>query len=612
MCGIVGYLGNQQAQGVLMDCLARLEYRGYDSAGMATLNGDQLAVRRSAGTNAGLQQLLQSSPLDGCLGIAHTRWASHGEASDVNAHPHADCSGAIAIVHNGIIENYIDIRRELEAKGHRLVSQTDSEVIAHLIEMNFDGDLQVAVKKSLTQLRGSYAIAVISKHAPEQIVVARHGGPPLVVGHSVDGLFISSDISAILHYSRDIQILEDGEIAVLTRNGVNIYLLDSGDQVARKPIRIAWDASAADKGSYPHYMLKEIYEQPRAVLDTIKGQLNAVDETIGFLDAGFPNTAEFADMKRLSILACGSSWHAGLVGKYLIESIAGIPVDVDIASESRYRPLAHMPEKLVIGISQSGETADTLAALKEARRAGAKILSICNVIGSSIGRESDAVVLTHAGPEIGVASTKTFTCQLVALVLVAISLGVSNGKLSKQAAQALLRELMQLPELIERILLQNDHLVELSQLFSRASNALFLGRGIMHPIAVEGALKLKEISYIHAEGYAAGELKHGPIALIDRYLPVVVIATEGMLYEKVLAAIQEVKARSGIVVVIANEGDSRISEVADHVFYIPKTQEFLMPILAAIPLQLLAYHIAVSRGYDVDKPRNLAKSVTVE
>ena len=611
MCGIVGYLGTQQAQGVLMDCLARLEYRGYDSAGMATLNEGKLSVRRSAGSNSGLQQLLQRSPLAGQLGIAHTRWASHGEATDVNAHPHADCSGAIAIVHNGIIENYREIRRELQAGGHVLISQTDSEVIAHLIEMNFAGDLETAVRQSLSQLRGSYAIAVISQYAPDQIVVARNGGPPLVVGHSKEGLFISSDISAILHYSRDIQILEDGEIAVITRDGTSICMLN-GDQVTREPTRIAWEAGAADKGQYPHYMLKEIFEQPRAVMDTVKGQLATLDDLSQSPELGFMKSAEFAFTNRLSILACGSSCHAGMVGKYLIETLAGIPVDVDIASESRYRPLANRPEKLVIGISQSGETADTLAALKEARQHGAKVLGICNVVGSSIGRESDALVLTQAGPEIGVASTKTFTCQIVALYLVAIALGTAKGNLSNEQAQSLVAELLQLPDQIELILQQDDHIQTLAPLFAAATNALFLGRGIMHPIAVEGALKLKEISYIHAEGYAAGELKHGPIALIDKSMPVVVIATEGVLYEKVLAAIQEVKARSGVVVVVATEGDTRIAEVADHVIYIPKANDLLMPILAAVPLQLLSYHIAVNRGHDVDKPRNLAKSVTVE
>jgi glucosamine--fructose-6-phosphate aminotransferase (isomerizing) len=607
----VGYLGTQQAQSVLMDCLARLEYRGYDSAGMATLNSGKLGVRRSAGANSGLQRLLQSSPLEGNLGIAHTRWASHGEANDLNAHPHADCSGTIAIVHNGIIENYRELRDELESGGHVLASQTDSEIIAHLIERNFDGDLERAVMKSLAQLRGSYAIAVISQHAPEQIVIARHGGPPLVVGHSVDGLFIASDISAILHYSRDIQILEDGEIAVITRNGANICLLN-GDHVTRKPIRISWEAGAADKGTYPHFMLKEIFEQPRAVMDTIKAQVMSFGDSISFPSAEFMTIAEFADISRLTILACGSSWHAGLIGKYLIESIAGVSVDVDIASEYRYRPLADSPDKLVIGISQSGETADTLAALKAAKTNGAKILAICNVVGSSIGREADAFVLTHAGPEIGVASTKTFTCQIASLALVAISLGIANKKLSVEAAQALLAQLMELPALIESVLQQNAALAELARIFESSTSALFLGRSIMYPIAVEGALKLKEVSYIHAEGYPAGELKHGPIALIDRNLPVVVIATEGKLYEKVLAAIQEVKARSGRVVVIATEYDKRISGMVDQVFHVPKTNELLMPILVAIPLQLLAYHVAVRRGYDVDKPRNLAKSVTVE
>lgn len=611
MCGIVGYLGKKEAQSILLDCLGRLEYRGYDSAGIATLSEGKLGLRHSVGKNSQLQSLLEQAPLPGQLGIAHTRWATHGKATDNNSHPHTDCSGSIAIVHNGIVENHFELREMLRAEGHVFDSQTDSEVIAHLIESNISEGLEKAVQKTLPLLHGSYAIAVISQQEPDKIIVARSGGPPLVIGHCDSGLLISSDISAILHYTRDIQILENDEIAVITHEGAKIILL-SGQQVHRDITRFMWDQDAAEKGDFAHMMLKEIYEQPKAVINTIRGQNFLPEGQMFFPHAELSSDASFGKIDRITLLACGSSWHAALVGKYLIESISGTQVDVDISSEYRYRPHLDAPGNLVIGISQSGETADTLCALKEAKTRGSRILSICNVAGSSMSRESDGVIYTHAGPEIGVAATKTFSCQLTALTLFAVSLGLAKQKISATEAEEFMQSLLQLPQKIEKVLKQDHKLAILAKLLDNTTNALFLGRGILFPLAVEGALKLKEISYIHAEGYPAGELKHGPIALIDESMPVVVIATKGSLYEKVMTSIEEIKARGGSLIVIASEGDQRISKIVEHVFYVPDTEELLMPILMAVPLQLLAYHVAVQRGCDVDKPRNLAKSVTVE
>jgi len=615
MCGIVGYLGKQQAQGILLDCLERLEYRGYDSAGIATIDKGKLGRQRCAGKTAALQSLLMRNPLRGGIGIAHTRWATHGSPTDNNSHPHTDCTGKLAIVHNGIIENYSELKEQMEKDGHHFVSQTDSEVIAHLIESrlaaNIKGGLKAAVMEALTLVQGTYALAVISQQHADRIVVARSGGPPMVIGHAEDGLYISSDITAILHYTRDIQILEDYEIAEIRRGNAAITLLD-GTPVDRSIIRIAWKQNAAGRNGFPHFMLKEIHEQPQAVLDTIHGQNLLAGGGVSFPQALYTTTNEFRLTRRVTILACGSSWHAGLVGKHLIESISRTPVDVEIASEYRFRPQFPQVGTLAIGISQSGETADTLGALKTARDSGAGILAICNMNGSSMGREADGVIYTHAGPEIGVASTKTFTCQLTALVLFAISLGLANGDLSARSAGALLQDLLHLPLLIQRILAQNEKLAALAQLFDNATNALYLGRGVLYPLAIEGALKLKEISYIHAEAYPAGELKHGPIALIDRNIPIVVIATQGPLYEKLITAIQEVKARDGKVIVMATEGDRKIGSIAENVFYLPSTTELLMPILMAVPLQLLAYHIAARRGCEIDQPRNLAKSVTVD
>lgn len=564
---------------------------------------------RSVGKNAALEALLEKTPMRGNLGIAHTRWATHGRPADSNAHPHTDCTRTIAIVHNGIIENHLELRTRLESEGHHFISQTDSEVIAHLIESEYTGDLELSVKKAVGQLQGAYALAAICQREPDRIVAARNGGPPLVIGHGDGALFLASDINAIIHYTRDIQILEDGEVVVVSSEGARIIGFN-GSIITRPPTQVAWLEHAMEKNGYDHFMLKEIHEQPQAITNTLSGQ----KITAGEVD--FPewqqSPQELAGVEKISLVACGTSWHAALVGKYLIEFIARTSVDVDIASEYRYRPHVNERRNLVVGISQSGETADVLGALSESRKRDSRIVAICNVMGSSMSREADGVIYTCAGPEIGVASTKTFTCQLTALLLLAIKTGRAKNTLTAVEAVKLLQELAHLPRLIERILAQSVILEDYARLFKNHSNALYLGRGIHFPLAIEGALKLKEISYIHAEGYPAGELKHGPIALIENGLPVVVLAPLGRLYGKVMASIEEVKARDGMVIALASEGDDDIAARVNHVFYLPKTSELLTPVLAAVPLQLLAYHIAVQRGCDVDKPRNLAKSVTVE
>ena len=611
MCGIVGYLGRQQAQDILLDCLGRLEYRGYDSVGMAAIEDGKLATLRNAGDHSKFLKLAARNPLPGHVGIAHTRWATHGRATTDNSHPHTDCHGEIAIVHNGIIENHLDLREELESDGHRFLSQTDSEVIAHLLESNISAGPKAAVREVVSRLEGSYALAMICQSDPARIIIVRHGGPPLVIGHCEDGIIVSSDIAAILHYTRDIQVLEDNEIAELTAAGADISIVD-GTQVTRPKIQIAWENDAAEKRGFDHFMLKEIHEQPQAVISTIRGQNLHADGSVSFPHAELLDAKECHAAPRISMVACGSSWHAALVGKYLIEKLAGTFVNVDLASEYRYRPELDSSDKLVIGISQSGETADTLGALSTARARGARVVSICNFAGSTMCRESDGVIYTHAGPEIGVASTKTFLCQLTAMLLMAIGLAVSKGKLSASAARGMHRELLKLPFLIKRVLGEEEKLTLLAEHFDEYSNALYIGRGNLYPIAIEGALKLKEISYIHAEAYAAGELKHGSIALIDSRMPVVALATQGPDYARVVSAIQEIKARDGIVTAIATEGDGRIAGMADHVFYLPKAPDNLMPMLMAVPLQLLAYYIARRRECPIDKPRNLAKSVTVE
>ena len=609
MCGIVGYIGKQDAVPILLDCLGRLEYRGYDSAGIGIIENGHLKICRSVGKNSELRKLLTSDPVHGNIGITHTRWATHGNPSVKNAHPHTDCTGSLAIVHNGIIENHSIIRRKLEMSGHRFSSQTDSEVIAHLFET--DEDIESIAKKTLPTLEGAYALAVMSEKSPDQILVARNGGPPIVIGYSDEGCFIASDITAILQYTRDIRTLEDGEIALVYKDNVRIVKFN-GQSVKRSSTRVSLETKIIDKAGYSHFMLKEIYEQPEAIINTVQGQKVSKSGKIGFPEGGFLNDTSIASINRISIVACGTSWHAALVGKYILEFLTKTPVSVDVASEYRYRPHIFEKQSLVIGISQSGETADTLGAIKEARRRGARVLSICNVPGSSMTRESDGVIYTHAGPEIGVASTKSFTCQLVSLMLFAISFGQSKGLIVPGEAKKLLNELLELPHLINKILEKDPEISRLAELIQNFPNVLYLGRGIHYPLAVEGALKLKEISYIHAEGYPAGEMKHGPIALIDKHMPVIIIAPMDRLYGKTIATIEEVKARDGIVIALANEGDTTIASKVDHVFYLPNASELLSPVLAAIPLQLLAYHIAIQRGCDVDKPRNLAKSVTVE
>ncbi len=604
MCGVVGYVGNRDAVPLLLDGLRRLEYRGYDSAGLAVIEDGRLEVRRSEGKIGNLERAVLRHPLQGGVGVAHTRWATHGPPSEANAHPHRDCSGSVAVVHNGIIDNHATLRRELEAGGHAFRSQTDSEVIAHLIERSADDGLEAAVRRATTGLRGAYALGIISARAPGVLVGVRNGGAPLVVAVGADGLLLASDVNAVLAHTHDVVILDDGEMAVLSGAGVRIVRLD-GAAVHKATTRIAWDASAAGKDGYPHFMLKEIHEQPRTIAATARA-LRDVGDTLGLGDE------VLAGVDRVLAVACGTSWHAALVGKHMIETLARVPVEVDIASEFRYRTPITGANTLTVAVTQSGETADTLGALRRAKSQGSRGVAICNVVGSSISREADAVVYTRVGPEIGVASTKTFTGQLAALYLLAVRLGRARGTLSAAEARVLLGELQALGSLAEAVLAQGDEVARLAPALASYAGFLYLGRGINHPVALEGALKLKEISYTHAEGHAAGELKHGPIALVDPKMAVVALAPEGRLYEKVLGNIEEVKARNGLVIAVATEGDDEIATVADHVLTVPGTSELLTPILCAIPLQLLAYHIAVQRGCDVDQPRNLAKSVTVE
>ncbi len=617
MCGIVGYIGPRKAVPIILDGLKRLEYRGYDSAGVAVLEADDcLAVRRAQGKLRNLEDALRLSPIDGSYGIGHTRWATHGRPTEENAHPHRDCHGDIVVVHNGIVENYLSLKHQLTAEGHKFVTETDTEVIAHLVEKYFDGNLENAVRDAVRQLRGVFALAVISRKDPRKIVAARLG-PPVVVGLGDGEYFVASDVPALLSHTRDMFFLADGDVAVLTESGV--HLTDfNGRPVKRQVSHILWDPIMAEKGGYKHFMLKEIFEQPRAVRDTTLGRVGQESGRI-FLDEMDISPREFKEFRSVRIVACGTSWHAALAGKFMIERLARIPVEVDYGSEFRYRDPIVGKDTLTVVISQSGETADTLAAQREAKQKGSKTLAICNVVGSMITREAAGTIITHAGPEIGVASTKAFTGQLTALFLLAMHLGQAREKMDESTSRCLVEKLLHVPSQLEDILRRESIYEELTKVLFRSSDFLYLGRGIHFPIALEGALKLKEISYIHAEGYPAGEMKHGPNALIDENLPTVVLAscdpadeTSRLLYEKTLSNIQEVKAREGKVVAIVCEGDKEVTKVADHVITIPTTHELLLPILEVVPLQLLAYHIAVRRGCDVDQPRNLAKSVTVE
>jgi len=617
MCGIVGYIGTRKAVPIILEGLKRLEYRGYDSAGLAVYCEDeQLAVRRAKGKLHNLEEAIGTNPVDGTFGIGHTRWATHGRPTEENAHPHRDCQGNIVVVHNGIVENYLTLKHKLEGEGHLFKTETDTEIIAHLVEKYFEGNLEQAVRKSVKDLNGVFALAVISKSDPNKIVAARNG-PPVVIGIGDNEYFVASDVPAILSHTRDMFFLADGDMAVLTPEGVRLSDFD-GRVVNRQITRVLWDPIMAEKGGYKHFMLKEIFEQPRAVRDTTLGRVGQETGRI-FLEEMDIAEAEFARFKQVKIIACGTSWHSALAGKFLIEKLARIPVEVDYGSEFRYRDPIVSDETLTVVISQSGETADTLAAQREAKQKGAKTLAICNVVGSMITREAAGTIITHAGPEIGVASTKAFTCQLTALFILAMYLGQRNGYLDESSSRCLVQELLRVPGKLETVLSHDAVYESLARDLHRATDFLFLGRGIHFPIALEGALKLKEISYIHAEGYPAGEMKHGPNALIDEKLPVVVLATHDpsnqesrLLYEKTLSNIQEVKAREGIVVALATEGDEHVRKLADYVIDIPAASDLVTPVLEIVPLQLLAYHIAVRRGCDVDQPRNLAKSVTVE
>ncbi|HZT40350.1 MAG TPA: glutamine--fructose-6-phosphate transaminase (isomerizing) [Bryobacteraceae bacterium] len=617
MCGIVGYIGERKAVPIILDGLKRLEYRGYDSAGVAVLDeNSQLAIRRASGKLRNLEDCVRLSPIDGAYGIGHTRWATHGRPTEENAHPHRDCTGNIVVVHNGIVENYLALKHKLQAEGHKFVTETDTEVIAHLIEKYFTGNLEQAVREAVQVISGVFALAIISKSDPNKIVAVR-SGPPVVIGLGDGEYFVASDVPAILNHTRDMFFLSDGDMAILTPEGV--HLTDfSGRAVKRQVSHILWDPIMAEKGGYKHFMLKEIFEQPRAVRDTMLGRVGQESGRI-FLDEMDIAPQEFARFESIRIIACGTSWHAALAGKFIIEKLARIPVEVDYSSEFRYRDPIVDSRTLTVVISQSGETADTLAAQREAKQKGSKTLAICNVVGSMITREAAGTLMTHAGPEIGVASTKAFTSQLTALFILAMYLAQSRETISPEQSRALVQELLRIPGKLEATLSQDAIYDEMVKQLFRASDFLYLGRGIHFPIALEGALKLKEISYIHAEGYPAGEMKHGPNALIDGNLPVVVLATcdpvnpeSRIRYEKTLSNIQEVKAREGIVVAVACEGDDEVAKIADHVIYVPPSDELLLPIIEIVPLQLLAYHIAVRRGCDVDQPRNLAKSVTVE
>src|SRR6266481_4814036 len=624
MCGIVGYVGKKQVVPIILEGLRRLEYRGYDSAGIAVAgNGDMLQIRRAEGKLRNLEEVIRLKPLDGSYGIGHTRWATHGRPTEENAHPHRDCTGKIVVVHNGIVENYLSLKRKLIEEGHRFSTETDTEVIAHLIEKylfhksnGHRPTLEEAVRKTVNELTGVFALAVISVEEPDKIIAARNG-PPVVIGLGDNEYFVASDVPAILYHTRDLFFLNDGDLAVITPAGVQLMDFE-GNPVTRQVQHITWDPIMAEKGGFKHFMLKEIYEQPRAVRDTTLGRVSQ-DTGQVFLEEMEITEAEFRNLQKIHIAACGTSWHAGLAGKFMIERLARLPVEVDYASEFRYRDPITSEKEITLLITQSGETADTIAAQREAKQKGSRTLAICNVVGAMIAREASGTVYTHAGPEIGVASTKAFTAQLTALFLIAIHLGELRGVTSKDQGRQYIQELTNLPGKLETLLTRDAEIEALARQYSRAQDFLFLARGIHYPIALEGALKLKEISYIHAEGYPSGEMKHGPNALIDENLPVVVLATRDesdpasmTLYEKSVSNIKEVKARDGIVISVVTSGDHLAREASDHIIELPAAPDLLSPMLEIIPLQLLAYYIAVRRGCDVDQPRNLAKSVTVE
>ena len=609
MCGIVGYIGEKEAPQLLLESLKRLEYRGYDSAGMAVIDGGKIAIKRNVGKLNELESSLLKSPLKGKVGIGHTRWATHGKPSETNAHPHK--AGSIVVVHNGIIENYLNLKNTLEKKGHTFKSETDTEIIAHLIQSYlFKGNsFEQAVRNALKKIKGSYAIGVICEDEPEKLIAARNESP-LVIGLGEKEWFIASDIPAFLPYTKKVIFPDDQEIAVLTEKGIKLSSL-SGAKVSKKVVTIDWSPSMAEKGGYKHFMQKEIFEQPRAIIDTFRGRITEEKGNV-FLEECNLTSKDICQIEKIVIIACGTSWHAATVGKFMIEDLCRIPVEVDLGSEYRYRDPLLNKKTLLLLISQSGETADTLAALREGKKKKARTISICNVVGSSMVRDSHGVIYTHAGPEIGVASTKAFTTQLVVLYLLALHLGKLARRLSTDKEKHLIKDLVKLPHQVEKILEEDSTIRTIAHQYMKYRDFLYLGRGINYPIALEGALKLKEISYIHAEGYPAGEMKHGPIALIDEQMPVVVLVSKGVTFDKIMSNVEEVKARGGKIIAVTPKISKEINSKADTIIKIPENNDYLMPILFTVPLQMLAYHIAELKGTDVDQPRNLAKSVTVE
>jgi len=613
MCGIVGYVGSKDVVPILIEGLKKLEYRGYDSAGIGVIEEGRLELRRCVGKICNLENVLKEKPTKGNIALGHTRWATHGRPSEENAHPHTDCNDRLVVVHNGIIENYLSLKKALIKEGHKFKSETDTEVLAHLVEKYLakskGKNLLLALQRAVEEVEGSYALGVISLDDPGKVVCARKDSP-LVIGLGKKEYFIASDVPAIIGHTRKVIYLDDGDTAQLTMEGAEVYNR-SRKRIEKKVFQIGWDPIMAEKGGYKHFMLKEIHEQPRAIQDTFRGRI-APDKGEVYLEEIGLSKEEIRGIEKVYVVACGTSYHAALYGEFLLEELAKIPCEVDIGSEFRYRNPIINGKTLVLVISQSGETADTLAGLREAKAKGGKTLAICNVVGSTATREADGVVYTRAGPEIGVASTKAFTAQLTALCLLAVYFGRVRGSLEKEEARNILMHLLRIPHQVEEVLENQEEIMDCAQNYFKKIDFLFLGRHINYPIALEGALKLKEISYIHAEGYPAGEMKHGPIALIDENMPVLAVATDSKVYEKVVANIEEVKAREGIVIALANKRNKEIKKKADHIFYLPETIEILSPIINVVSLQLLAYHIAALRGCDVDQPRNLAKSVTVE
>ncbi len=611
MCGIVGYIGGRESQPILLEGLKKLEYRGYDSAGIAVFTDNGLAITKTVGRLANLEGRLSGEPLRGTVGIGHTRWATHGKPSDVNSHPHADHSMKFSVVHNGIIENYLELKEELMHQGHRFLSETDTEIISHLIAVEYEGDIVKAVQRAVAKMRGAFALGVLTEYEPNKLVAVRYASP-LIIGIGDGEKYIASDIPAILEHTRDIYILNDGEMAVLTRDEVQLMTIE-GNFIAKEVFHVDWDMMTAEKGGYDHFMLKEIHEQPKAYRDTMRGRVSEDGRSVVLPELTQVTPEALRGVKRVHIVACGTAMHAGMVGKTVIEQLARVPVEVDVASEYRYRSPIITPDTLVIVVSQSGETADTLAALREAKRCGARVLAITNVVGSSVAREADDTILTLAGPEIAVASTKAYSSQLIAFYLFGLYWAQANGTRTAEEAADVLAAMQALPEQVERILSKSDAIKRVAESIARHSSLFFIGRGIDHAVALEGSLKLKEISYIHSEAYAAGELKHGTLALIEEGVPVIALLTQEELYEKMLSNIKETKARGAHVLGIVNEGGETVAaKSVDRCLAIPHTLPLLTPALSVVPLQLLSYYASLALGHDVDKPRNLAKSVTVE